>query len=284
MSPARRWHPVRWGARLLPAGLCAAGCALAQASSPSQPQVAAGAFVVHRVAPGDSAASLAAHFLRTPRQWPVLLRNNGLTEAQALTPGRMLHIPTRWLGPVALQARVDGVRGEPVAIMAQAQPQPSAPLRVGDMVAEGTRLQVPEDGELRLRLADGSVVRVLAGSDLTLRRQRLREHGGPVESVLRIRRGGVEADVSKQPATRIFEIEAPGAVASVRGTRFGMAVAHDGRVTTAVTQGEVTVRKTGDEADAASAAIRVRAGQRLVTPAASAGADAVPDQQGAARH
>jgi hypothetical protein len=57
-----------------------------------------------------------------------------------------------------------------------------------------------------------------------------------------VRRGKVESDVAPQPKGRRFEIHAPGAVASVRGTRFDVTVGSDGRVSTAVAEGVVKVQ------------------------------------------
>ena len=120
----------------------------------------------------------------------------------------------------------------------------AVPIVNGSTLAEGAVVQVPEDGYLRLRLADGSVVRVLADSDIELKRLRRRGSNGPVETVIDVRRGKVESEVAPKQKGRVFEIHAPGAVASVRGTRFDVAVdVGTGQVGLAVTEG--TVRMQG---------------------------------------
>jgi hypothetical protein len=139
------------------------------------------------------------------------------------------------------------------------------PVTAGDPLPEGTRLHVPEDGYLRLRLADGSVVNVLARSDVQLRRLRRHRTTGRSETIIDVRRGKVESDVVPQKEGRVFEIRAPGAVASVRGTRFDMSVDPDGQVRAAVTEGEIFLRSRRKRRDGGAASTTtVRAGQGVV--------------------
>lgn len=147
-------------------------------------------------------------------------------------------------------------------------PTPPAPDAVtqGSTLEEGTRIQVPDDGYLRLRLADGSVVRVLSGSDVELRRLRRRPTGA-VESVIDVRRGKVESEVSPKTPGRVFEIHAPGAVASVRGTTFDVSVDDDGRVGTSVTKGKVAVQPKGTRQRRAARGTTLDAGNGVVLDA-----------------
>jgi hypothetical protein len=176
--------------------------------------------------------------------------------------------------PPPAAARVEFVRGGAVAGPRAAPARPAlrgaaasaAPLEAGSALTEGTRIQVPEDGYLRLRLADGSVVRVLAESDVELRRLRRRGPPGATETVIDVRRGKVESDVAPQQKGRVFEIRAPGAVASVRGTRFDVAIDSEGRVSTAVTEGTVSLQAHGRRQRAAQRTL-VTAGQGVVVDA-----------------
>ena len=219
-------------------------------------------YATHPVVAGDTLPSIAARYLRQPGGWRRLQRLNGLADPAALVPGSTVRIPARLLKPEAVAARVEFVRGPGVTSRPGAA-GPDAPVAAGASLAQGARIQVPEDGYLRLRLADGSVVRVLAGSDVELRRLRRRNHGASFESIVDVRKGKVESEVAKQPRGRIFEIHAPGAVASVRGTHFDVCVDPDGRVGTAVTEGAVALRTRADAARARHSA-RVEAGQGLV--------------------
>lgn len=203
--------------------------------------------VRHRVVAGDTLQALGERYLHSPSQWRELQSLNKIDDPHTLVPGTVVRVPRRLLRPACLAtARVEFVQGRALGVGpsatgkgAPATDDPVAPLVAGDTVTEGTRIQIPKDGYLQLRLADGSVVRVLAESDVELKRLRSKRATGPYESVIDVRRGKVESDVAPQPKGRRFEIHAPGAVASVRGTRFDVSVAADGRVSAGVAEGVV---------------------------------------------
>ena len=225
----------------------------------------------HRVVAGDTLQTLGERYLRAPAQWRALQALNKVSDPRALVPGTVVRIPRRLLRPAGVAtAKVEFVEGQPVGTTsgkagggASASDEAGTPLAAGDAIGEGTRIQVPKDGYLRLRLADGSVVRVLAESDVELKRLRSKRATGPYESVIDVRRGKVESDVAPQPKGRRFEIHAPGAVASVRGTRFDVTVAEDGRVATSVAEGVVKVQPRQPQRRGARSA-EVQAGQGAV--------------------
>ncbi|MGJ7545674.1 FecR domain-containing protein [Variovorax sp. LT1R16] len=211
----------------------------------------------HRVVAGETLQSLGERYLRSPSRWRELQAINHLADAAEPAPGSVIHVPRALLRSACLAtAKVEFAQGKATGFNASASAAtagdangtpdaPPVPLATGDAVTEGLRIQVPKDGYLRLRLADGSVVRVLADSDVELKRLRNRRATGSYESVIQVRRGKVESEVERQPKGRVFEIHAPGAVASVRGTRFAVAVSPEGRVSTAVTRGMVKVQPQG---------------------------------------
>ncbi|MGJ7485737.1 FecR domain-containing protein [Variovorax sp. LT2P21] len=249
----RRHLPAMRLAGLL-AGLLTLGSV--QAASPNSD-------LRHRVVAGDTLQTLGERYLRAPSQWRELQAPNKISDPQALVPGTVVRIPRRLLRPAGVAtAKVEFVEGQPVGTTSAAD-DASTPLAAGDAIGEGTRIQVPKDGYLRLRLADGSVVRVLAESDVELKRLRSKRTTGPYESVIDVRRGKVESDVAPQPKGRRFEIHAPGAVASVRGTRFDVTVAADGRVSTSVAEGIVKVQPRKPKHRGARSA-DVQAGQGAV--------------------
>ena len=127
------------------------------------------------------------------------------------------------------------------------------------MLAEGTRLQVGPNGFVTVRLADGSIVKVSAQSDVQLRQLRRRGRAGSVQSVVEIQRGSVESSVAPSTdASRRFEVRTPRAVTSVRGTRFGVALSESGDTTAAVLQGAVAVQsRTADNSAQHNAAATV---------------------------
>lgn len=175
---------------------------------------------------------------------------------------------------LAPNAEVVSVHGAATVLPAQATvrrrasraPAPVAarPLTPGTAVREGARIHVPEDGYLRLRLADGSIVRVLAESDVELRRLRRRGRTAAMDTVIDVKRGKVESEVVPSQGRRVFEIHAPGAVASVRGTRFDVSVDSRGRVATGVTEGRVLLQPRASKRPSAGRPTLVGAGQGVV--------------------
>lgn len=229
-SPARR----RWLAAACLAA-CSAATALPAAPAPhpgDQP---------YTVQAGDTLIGLAGAYLDSAQQWPALRSHNRVADPQRLQPGSVLWLPAALLRARAVPAHIDFVEGD-VRVTGPGQ-QAGVPLRAGSEISEGTRLQVPTEGFVTVRLADGSTVRVQAQSDLALTQSRRRGRAGSVQSLIDLRRGGVESAVQPQQAPgRRFDIRTPLAVASVRGTEFDVSVTPSGGVATAVTHGTVAVR------------------------------------------
>lgn len=197
--------------------------------------------VAHTVQPGDTLEGLARHYLNAPQQWPLLQKRNAVANPRQLRPGSVLHIPAHLL-PSA-PAQIAFVQGDVRTIDKTATAQP---LQAGSTVPEGTRLQVGAESFVAVRLADGSVVRVPAQSDVQLQQMRRTARTGQVRAVIELRSGGIDAQVTPskaaQDAPRRFEIRTPRAATSVRGTRFGVLLASDGRSSTSVLEGSVAVQ------------------------------------------
>ena len=195
--------------------------------------------VAHTVQAGDTLEGLAKHYLNAPQQWPLLQKHNAVADPRRLRPGSVLHIPAHLL-PSA-PAQIDFVQGE-VLIHASASAS-TRPLQPGSPLPEGTRLQVGANSFVVVRLADGSVVRVPAQSEVQLQQLRRTGRTGQVRSVIELRSGSLDAEVpTTGDAHRRFEIRTPRAATSVRGTRFGVLLASDGRSSTSVQQGSVAVQ------------------------------------------
>jgi hypothetical protein len=243
-------------------------CALAAGSA--QAAVPPRGDLQHTVVAGETLQMLGERYLRSPSRWRELQAINRLSDRHDLDAGTVVRIPRVLLRPATLAtAKVEFVQGKAtgaLALPSGTSASPPAALAAGDAVTEGAHIQVPKDGFLRLRLADGSVVRVLASSDVALKRLRSKRATGSYESVIQVRRGKVESEVAPQPKGRLFEIHAPGAVASVRGTRFAVAVSPEGRVSTAVTTGVVKMRPSTYGAPVAD----VQAGEGAVLEASGA--------------
>lgn len=228
--------------RTLAAALVAAHivAALAHTGAPESPASLSGD-VEHVVVKGDTLYGLAQHYLASHAQWPALQRHNAIVDPLRLQPGQIVRIPGPLLPAQAVEATVDFVHG---SVNATPRPQARAvAVTAGSQLTEGTRLQVGGDGYVSVRLADGSVIKVQASSDVTLERMRRRTATGDTSLGIGLQKGSMQSTVTpKRTPGQRFDIRTPLAVASVRGTEFDVSVAEDGDTATSVTQGVVAVR------------------------------------------
>ena len=241
--------------------ILAAIAGLASQGVHANPAALQGDEIAHTVQDGDTLEGLARTYLTAARQWPLLQARNKVADPRRLQPGSVIWIPVH-LQP-SESATVQFVQG---AVTAQARASGApAPVTPGSTLEEGTALQVGPESFVAVKLADGTVVRVQAQSDLQLRQLRRRGRAGSVQSVLEMHKGGVESTVppSTEPLRRL-EIRTPQAVTSVRGTHFSVAMGDSGQTTASVLNGSVAVqsRRDADRHPAAS----LTAPTALLTP------------------
>ena len=266
-TQARAAWPVCPLSRLALA-LCIAGLAASAAQAQGAP--AQNDEIAHTVQDGDTLEGLARLYLDAPRQWPLLQARNQVANPRRLQPGSVVWIPVR-LQP-AESATVEFVHGNVTAQAGSGAPR--SLVAPGGLLEEGTSLQVGPDGFVAVKLADGTVVRVQARSELQLRQLRRRGRAGSVQSVLEMRSGAVESSVppSAEPLRR-FELRTPLAVTSVRGTRFSVAMTDAGATTASVLNGSVAVQPRQGDAfaavptDASAPAALLAPGQGLAVAA-----------------
>jgi hypothetical protein len=190
--------------------------------------------------PGETLWSIAELHSGEATKWPLLQQANPQVDPKRLRIGQVLRIPASAGGLPAAEATVVFVLGEVWATWPDGQQ--ASTLRTGASVPEGTQIEVRDKGFVRLKLADGSAFGLSAGA--TARLERLRRDPGSQQSqtMIRMISGRVESEVvpRQHPGSR-FDVHTPMAVASVRGTRFGVSAAPDA-ATSEVTEGRVAVR------------------------------------------
>ncbi|GAP36553.1 FecR family protein [Piscinibacter sakaiensis] len=179
--------------------------------------------------PGDTLIGLSARLLADPGRWRELARVNGLANPHRIAVGQALRIPLDWLRSEPATATVIGVAG-------RASLLPDGALQVGQAVAEGRSLQTGADGNLTVRLVDGTVLRLRADSRLELSESRRLPSVGGTRSGTRLDAGRVEIKAGTAGAGLPgFRVRTPQGVLAVRGTAFRVEVATD----RATTRGEV---------------------------------------------
>lgn len=152
-----------------------------------------------------------------------------------------MRIPVALLAAVPANATAAYVAGD-VRYTRPEQAKASA-LQAGTKLPQGTTIEVALDGFVRLEMADGSVVRIPGGSRIRLASVQHQETTHRDRTIIEVEAGRVDASVRhrRNNATQ-FEIHTPLAIASVRGTEFGVAMHDDAVVTSEVMQGIVYLR------------------------------------------
>lgn len=251
---------------LPPAASLLLGLGLPLMAHPATPPAPA-----YRVAAGDTLYRIAEREAGTSARWPDLQRLNRVPDPRRLQPGTTLLLPPGWGRTAPASAVVDEVQGAAsVSGLHGRNDTQAQPLARGAVLPQGARLSVPEGGHVSVRLADGSVVRIQQQSDLTLQRLERKGAAGDVQSELKLERGRVDSSVQPQRRSgQRFEIHTPLAVASVRGTEFGVGIDEGGRTIASVTEGLVAIRAAGPEALLpAGQGLAVAAGGRIGAPRA----------------
>ncbi|MCE1194657.1 MAG: FecR domain-containing protein [Acidovorax sp.] len=261
MNPGRHRWTLRATTALTLAGFAALSWAATDART--APEAQQRDEIAHTVQQGDTLEDLARTYLNAPAQWPLLQARNKVSNPRRLQPGTVVWIPVR-LQP-SETATVAFVQGQ-----ATLRPHgSSAPMPVvpGGRLEEGAVLQVGPDAFVAVKLADGTVVRVQARSELQLRQLRRRGRAGSLQSVLEMRSGAVESTIPPNGETaRRFELRTPRAVTSVRGTRYSVMVNDAGQTVASVLDGSVAVQpRQGAAADGGGALLKPGQGMAIAS-------------------
>lgn len=222
---------------------------------------------VHTVQAGETLFGIAAQFTGKPALWQELQRFNRVPDPMRMPPGIAIRIPRALLAPQPTYATVIHSSGD--VRIRRPMHNDAEPAQAGQPLPEGSRIDVGSDGYLRLQMSDGSITRVPANSSLELSRVRSQEVTHTTETRIDLKAGRIDADVRpRETKDNRFEVETPLAVASVRGTTFGVEVQAGGAVTGEVTKGVVALRGTGGAQPRRKAEATLQAGQGAQVDAA----------------
>jgi hypothetical protein len=120
-----------------------------------------------------------------------------------------------------LAALADGAAGSVVGLRGACLVQRggnSAPLKMGDSVSATDAIEVPADGKLKLRMADGSVISLASGTRLVLATYQTDGKGGRQTAQLSLSEGLLRAVVSPVDHPSTFEVSTAVGTAAVRST------------------------------------------------------------------
>jgi hypothetical protein len=92
------------------------------------------------------------------------------------------------------------------------------PLKLGDAVAVSDTIDVPADGKLKLRMSDGSVISVAAGTRMTVTAYQTDAAGQRQSAQLSLSQGLIRAVVAPVDHPTTFEVSTAVGTAAVRST------------------------------------------------------------------
>lgn len=176
----------------------------------------------------DTVIGIGRQLLADPRSWREVASFNRLANPNRIPTGTQLRIPLRLLSSERAWATVEQAVGDVRAGTGAS----AVPLRGGETLAEGASLQTGVDGSTVVRLADGSLLRLAAGSRMQIDRARRYGSVDHVSSGVKLEQGRIEVQAPRAAAGKPgFEVRTPQGVLGVRGTEFRVHVAGDSQAT-----------------------------------------------------
>ena len=112
----------------------------------------------YKVAPGDTLLRLADRFMEQPKRYREIARLNQLGDENVLKPGQTVRIPAPYLKMQADEARVASVKG--TVTLGGAPATVGAKAGAGAGAGAAADIVTGADGQVTLRLADGSEIRL----------------------------------------------------------------------------------------------------------------------------
>jgi hypothetical protein len=243
----------------------AAACLLALAGSAFAAAEPGTAGPVHeyKTEAGDTLIGLGRRLLVDPAAWPELQRLNRIRNPRRIPVGSVLRIPLRLMHSVPAPADVSAASG---GVRSGGQP-----VTAGQRLAEGSELDTAGDGQVTVRLVDGTLLRLRQGGRLSIDESRRIPAAGVTRSGVRLEQGRVEVEARParggQPG---FRIGTPQGVLGVRGTDFRVET-RDGVTRSEVLEGVIAVSGSGAAAEQrlqAGFGTVIDAGGRVTPPSA----------------
>lgn len=194
---------------------------------------ASGETVRYQVQRGDNLFRLATLYLIRPEDYRTVQRLNRVADPLRLPIGMILLFPRELLKHEPVRGAVHSYSGA-VRIGGR-------PATVGMGVSEGTLIETGQKSFVTLKLPDDSSIALPSQSAVRVQRLRRAVLGNHLERLFEIERGRASATVT--PMTdplSDFRFATPGAITSVRGTRFRMSYdTNGGQATSEVLEGKV---------------------------------------------
>ncbi|MDH4100188.1 MAG: FecR domain-containing protein [Nitrospirota bacterium] len=222
-------------------------CGIQLASAANNEQV-----IELTVAKGDYLINLGKAYLEDPGQWREVARINRLRNPDFIKPGQKLIIPVRLLRGIPQDGAVTFLRGEVAQRLAGEEQW--TPVSLNDPVREGSSIKTSDESAAEITFADDSTFFLKPQTTLTVTAARKKGAAHMFHSLL-LSTGKILTRIKRAAGvdTR-HEIEAPSAVAVVRGTEFRLSVDENDATRSEVLEGLVGI-------DAMKQEVKLREGE-----------------------
>lgn len=230
--------PVALGVLMLLAAPAPGAAATATVAAAAPRGTDAEGLYRHTLRAGDTLIGLSRRLLADPARWREVARANALRNPDRIPTGGTLLIPWALMRVEPGTAEVLQVAGR---VEGSGAAGAAAPLRPGQVLAEGSEVRTADDGQAVLRLVDGTLLRPRGASTLRVVPAHRVPAAGVVRSGSELDAGRVEVQAEPAAAGKPgFRIRTPQGVLAVRGTEFRVQV-EPGRTRGEVVGGVVAV-------------------------------------------
>ncbi len=198
---------------------------------------------IYVVSDGDNLWNLSKKYLGSAVDWHKVQKVNQLPDPHWISPGTRLRIPLEWIESNSIPAKVRSLAGKAYLTRRDGSTEE---LLAGSLLYLGDRLQTTSAASATIEFADGSILTLNGGSELSLDHLSAYGETGMVDSRLRLLKGRAETRVTPAngPGSR-FEIHTSSAISAVRGTEYRIAFIEGSQTSNVeVTGGAVDVSDT----------------------------------------
>ena len=185
--------------------------------------------------PSDSLQAVGKRLLNNQHTWSDIVRYNQIDNVAGLQPGSIIKVPINWLKFQPKPASTLSVSGN--VLVKKGRAQQFSRLKANTAINVSDEI-VTRKGRALIKFADSSILIIEEDTHVTFNKLTHYGETGMVDTRIRLKRGGVSADVSPLVKGSRYEISTPSAVAAVRGTQFRLQTDAQG-TRIEVTEGEV---------------------------------------------
>ena len=196
-----------------------------------------------RVEKGDYLIRLCRKYLEDPRKWREVAKFNHLKNPDLIFPGQRLEIPVSLMPRVPMDGKITFVYGD--VKVQKAENAELVPLNLGDLVSQGSRIQTGKASTVEVVFDDKNSIFLKSNTILGITTSEKRGASYRANK-LYLAIGRIITKLKKVTGSDSrINIDTPSAIASVRGTEFGVSTDEEESTRTEVFTGTVNVSAMG---------------------------------------